>query len=126
MIKLTNTQMNDWPNVFNSPISPIAITSRNHHHPPSPRHPSYYSPDDDAHQPHNSLIEAVEEVPQNTAFVLHATNDQPKGHREDHKAQGIDAIGRARHRHSLLKAYHLLQGAQGPGDILQDAGFILY
>lgn len=84
------------------------------------------SPDNDAHQPHNSLIEAVEEVPEDSALVFHATNDQPKGHREDHEAQGVDAIGRARHGYSLLKAQHLLQGAQGPSDIFQEAGSVIH
>lgn len=99
-------------------ILPCAITT----HPITVQH----SPDNDAHQPHNSLIEAVKEVPQDSALVFHATNDQPKGHREDHKAQGIDAISWARHRHSLLEGQHLLQSAQGPCDIFQEAGSILH
>lgn len=73
----------DFPTL--APSFPCAITT----HPIIAQH----SPDNDAHQPHNSLIEAVEEVPQDSALVFHSANDQPKGHREDHKAQGIDAIG---------------------------------
>lgn len=72
--------MNEGPNVSNSPISLVTVTPRNHHHCLTQAHaPTNYSPDADAHQPHNSLIEAVKEVPQDMAFVLHATNDQPEG-----------------------------------------------
>lgn len=77
---------------------PHSLTSQSQlhlSHEPSPTSPvkAQHSPDNDAHHPHNSLIEAVKEIPQDSALVFHATDDQPKGHREDHKAQGIDAIG---------------------------------
>lgn len=126
-------KMNDLGKMAQWPLEqlPHSLTSQSWFHTShvlSPVSPvkTQHLPDNDAHHPHNSLIEAVEEIPKDSALMFHATNDQPKGHREDHKAQGIDAIGWARHRYSLLEAQHLLQGAQGPGDIFQEASSIVH
>lgn len=61
-----------------------------------------FSPHDDGNQAHDRFIEAVEEIPQELALLLHVTNYQPEAHGEDHQPKGVDPIHLARHWDHLL------------------------
>lgn len=70
-----------------------------------------YSPHDNGDQPHDGLIETVEELPEGLALLLHVADDEAKAHGEDHQPQGIDPVHRARDRDHLL-----------PGNLLSQVG----
>lgn len=63
---------------------------------------SLYWPDDDGHQPHDRFIQAVKEVPEGLALLLHVADDQTEAHGEDHQSEGIHSSRGAGHRDSLL------------------------
>lgn len=69
-------------------------------------------PDYDGHQPHDGFIQAVKEVPESLALLLHVTNHQAKTHGEDNKTQSIHSIRWPGHRNCFLHC--LLSEEEGP------------
>lgn len=61
-----------------------------------------HSPHDNCNQPHDGLIQTVKEIPQRFSLLLHASNDEAKGHGEDHESECIDSINRSQHWYHLL------------------------
>lgn len=51
-----------------------------------------HSPHDDGDEPHDGVVETVEEVPEWLTLLLHATNDEAEAHGEDDEAKGVDAV----------------------------------
>lgn len=71
-------------------------------------------PHDDGNQTHYSFIEAVKELPQELALLLHVANYQAKAHGKDDQAEGVDPVHLTRHwDHFLPSELHDLLGAIG-------------
>lgn len=71
-------------------------------------------PHDDGNQAHDGFIEAVKEIPQELALLLHIANYQTEEHGEDHQPEGIDPVHLTRHWYHLFPGdLHDLLGAIG-------------